>query len=163
MKNRKTMYALVAAIVLFGLYVNSVDACTGLRLIAKELESKSKLRDQIVSDLAQGQVAEAMQKLTDYLQIWNMVQKNLGSAARLLDIELDSFEIYDCSDPQTPQVLTVGERVKQLIEQLDQVKSAIEAGDLVLMGDIMDYEFPALTETWRDMLEQLADQFEPNQ
>ena len=53
------------------------------------------------------------------------------------------------------------ERIAQLTEQLSQVKSALEAGDYILLGDILDYEFPDLTDVWHDMFIQLADLAEP--
>jgi hypothetical protein len=54
----------------------------------------------------------------------------------------------------------VAEQITLLSEQLGQLKGALEAGDLVLLGDILDYEFGPITESWQEMLEQLADRFE---
>ena len=55
---------------------------------------------------------------------------------------------------------------KKLFLNLRKAKgriSALEAGDLVLLGDILDYEFSDLTDIWHDMLMQLANQFEPQE
>ena len=42
-------------------------------------------------------------------------------------------------------------------DSVDGIKSALEAGDLVLLSDILDYDFVPLTDLWQNLLEQLAD------
>ena len=101
--------------------------------------------------------------LPGYLQTWDAVQQNLSSAARLMDVEIDSLVVFDNSNPSSPQERSVSEHIGLLAEQLGQVKSALEAGDLVLLGDILDYEFSDLTDTWHNMLLQLAAQFNPRE
>jgi len=143
----------------------SIQACTrnllasqGLQLMAQGIAESKTDREQIVELLCQGRTAEAMEKLTGYLQLWDTAQHTLGSASRLLEIDIDAQEIYsgDNSSPSNPAT-AVTERIDQLTEQLSQIKSALEAGDYVLLGDILDYEFSDLTDFWHDMFIQLAD------
>ena len=138
-------------------------AAEALRLIAERLRDGADLRDTIVEDLGRGRGGEAIQKLPEYIRIWDVVQQNLAGAARLMNMDIDTLEVFDQSDPTAPQSQPVIEQIDHLAEQLDQVKQALEAGDLVLLGDILDYEFSELADSWHDMLRQLADQFEPRE
>lgn len=138
-------------------------AAEALQLIADRLLESSSQRDQIVELLGRGRSGEAVQMLPGYLQTWDAVQQNLASATRLMNIEIESLVVFDNSDPSSPQERSVSEQIGLLAEQLGQVKSAIEAGDLVLLGDIIDYEFSTLTDTWHNMLLQLAAQFNPQE
>ena len=79
----------------------------------------------------------------------------------MMEIELESLEVFDQENNGGPKAVPVIERVGQLTEQLEQIRGALEAGDLVLLGDILDYEFGDLTRQWEDMLKQLAAQFSP--
>ncbi|MBN1764154.1 MAG: hypothetical protein JW860_02770 [Sedimentisphaerales bacterium] len=138
-------------------------AARGLRIIADKLQESIDLRDEIAEHLGQGRSQEAMQLMPRYLQVWSAVQQNLGSAARLLNLDVESLEVFDQSDPLSPQSRPVIDVIHHLSEQLEQIKTALETGDLVLLGDILDYEFSDLTDIWQDMLLQLADQFEPQE
>jgi len=138
-------------------------AAEGLRLISQVLSESATQRDEIVEHLGQGRSERALKMLPEYLQVWNAVQQNLGSAVRLMDLEIESLEVFDRQGSGTPGTWPVSEAVDKLSEHLGQVKSALEAGDLVLLGDILDYEFSDLSEEWQDMLRQLADQFEPQE
>ena len=138
-------------------------AAGALRLIAQGLQESAGDRNQIAELLSQGQSQQALEMLTSYIQTWNAVQLNLDSASRLLEIDLENLETFDQSNPQSPKAQPVTGFINQLTEQLSQLKSSMEAGDLVLLGDILDYEFTQLTDTWHHMLLQLADQFEPKE
>jgi len=138
-------------------------AAEALQLIADRLLESSSQRDQIVELLGRGNSGEAVQMLPDYLQTWDAVQQNLSGAARLMGVEIESLVVFDNSNPSSPQERSVSEQIGLLAEQLGQVKAAIEAGDLVLLGDVLDYEFSDLSENWHNMLLQLAAQFNPQE
>ena len=133
----------------------------GLRLLAQALAQSNADRQQISEYLCQGRAAEAMNLLPEYLGIWQGAQQTLASAARLLQLDLDRLEIFDAEQPDQTRMFP--DCVAELTGQLGQVKFALEAGDLVLLSDLLDYEFAPLTERWQNLLEQLADRFEsPN-
>lgn len=133
-------------------------ASQGLRLLSQGLFESKEQREEIVDHLCQGRHSQAMEMLTGYLNLWDSVQQSLGSAARLIEVDLDTLEIEESSD--TNELQKVADRIHQLTEQLKQLQEALEAQDLVLLGDILEYEFGPLAEAWRQMLEQLADRFE---
>ena len=133
-------------------------ASQGLRLLSQGLAESNEQRREIVDHICQARHTQAMEMLTGYLNLWDNVQQSLGSAARLIDVELESLEIYQTSGNN--EVQKVVERIQQLSEQLKQLQDALEAQDLVLLGDILEYEFGPLTDDWQNMLEELADRFE---
>jgi hypothetical protein len=132
-------------------------ATQGLRLLAQGLVESNTDRLEITEHLCQGRPAEAMHLLPEYLKIWHATPQSLASAARLLHVDLDAQEIYN---PQDDQPIRIADAIAQLTEQLAQVKAALEAQDLVMLSDILDYEFSPLTELWQNLLEQFADRFD---
>ena len=139
----------------------NILAARGLRMVAAGLAQSGTQREQIVNHLGQGRSTEALKMLNEYLQVWNTTQQSLASVARLLDINFDSMEVsVPADDSVNPQARPLLESFNHLTAQLQQLKSALQAQDLVLLGDILEYEFGPLTENWQDMLAQLADSFE---
>ena len=138
-------------------------AANGLRVAATQLQQTAAQREEVVELIQQGNSQQAMLKLGDYLAVWNTVHQTLGCASRLMNIELEDLEIFDQSATDTPQGQAVMEHVNNLSGQLEEIKSALEAGDLVLLGDILDYEFGELTDIWQNMFIGLANQFDPQE
>ncbi len=133
-------------------------ASQGLRLLSEGLSESNEQREEIVDHICQGRHTQAMNMLTGYLNLWDSIQQSLGSAARLIEVDLDSLEVYESAGNDV--AMRVADRIHQLTEQLKQLQDALEAQDLVLLGDILEYEFGPLTDDWQHMLEQLADRFE---
>jgi len=136
----------------------NILASQGLRLLSQGLSESNEQRQEIVDHVCQGRHTQAIEMLTGYLNLWDSIQQSLGSAARLIEVDLDSLEIYEPTG--NDEVQKVADRIHQLSEQLKQLQDALEAQDLVLLGDILEYEFGPLTNNWQHMLEQLADRFE---
>ncbi|MBN1845324.1 MAG: hypothetical protein JW810_06540 [Sedimentisphaerales bacterium] len=132
-------------------------AAQGMRLLAEALCDSQDDRRQIVDHLGQARPQPAMEMLTDYLNLWNTIQLTLASAGRLLETDLDELPLDDSDGGDS--LGQVGDRITQLSNQLQELKAALEAQDLVLLGDILEYEFGPLTEDWQDMLGRLAERF----
>ena len=99
-----------------------------------------------------------MDLLPGYLQIWDAAQQTLGSVSRMMEIDLPDMELPDPA--QHEATICAMEKIDLLTEQLTQIKSALEAQDLVLLGDILEYEFGPLTDDWQNMLNSLAEKFD---
>ena len=139
-------------------------ASKGLRLMAEGLADSKNDLEQLVDRIRQGRSDEAMELLMSYIEIWPTTQQTISSAARLLEFDLDSLEIYEGDESGGSEPARfVKDRFDKLTEQLAQLKAALETGDMVLIGDILDYEFSELTDTWHNMLVQLADRAENQQ
>ncbi len=133
-------------------------AAEGLMTISVHLDNSIGLRKEVVDLLQQGSSQEAMVKLNEYVTFWAGLQSTLGSACRLVGVDISAMEVYDADGNDGQMVMDF---VNSLSEQLVELKSALEAGDLVLLGDILEYEFGDLTDSWRDILQKLALQFDP--
>ncbi len=129
-------------------------AANALRLIAERLRESADHRNQIAEHIGRGSGTEALNLMPAYMQVWQAVQQNLASAIRLLEIDAQSWEISPGEN--------ILDKIKGLTEQLEQVKMAVESGDLVLMADILDYEFSEQTDIWVKLLNDQAELFEKN-
>jgi hypothetical protein len=127
-----------------------------LRTLADALEQSGDVRNQISDMLCKGRGGEAMKVLQEYVGLWLGIQQSLHSAARILDINLDTIEIYNSDAPKG-----VIDYINGLAGQLTEIKNALQAGDMILVGDILDYEFGSITADWHNLLRQLADRFDP--
>lgn len=142
-------------------------AAQGMRTLSCGLAESKDERHQIVEHLHQGRSTEAMKILPGYLELWHNIHQSLASACRLLNVEMDSLEIFSpttaqtATDPHNCDRLT--DRSAHLIQILGQLKQALESADLVLLADIIDYEFADLTSDWQTLLDELANRFDvPN-
>jgi hypothetical protein len=142
-------------------------AAESLRLLAQNLGESNSERHQVVEHLHQGRSQEAVEILPDYLQIWDSIPQSLVIACNLIAVDIDSLEIYSpatgsseqTSDPTDRLV----DRIEALVAILAQLKESLESSDLVLLGDIIDYEFADMTHDWQCLLEELANRFDvPN-
>jgi hypothetical protein len=129
-----------------------------LRTLADALEQSGDIRNQISDLLCKGRGGEAMKILQEYIGLWLGIQQSLHSAAHLLEINLDAVEIFTTGG-DTPR--PVIDYINALAGQLSEIKNALQAGDMILVGDILDYEFGAITADWQTLLRQLADRFDP--
>ena len=130
-------------------------AAQGLQLLADGLSQSDQVRLDIVERLGQGKAGEALELMAGYLQVWNGAQQTMSSVGRLLSLEMEGLEVYG----QAEGAQRVLDLIERLMEQLQQLKTALEAQDMVLMRDILEYEFRPLTEEWLGMLEQLSQRF----
>ncbi len=138
-------------------------AASGLRMIHEHLAQSAVQREKIVDSIQQGLTQEAMEALGDYLQVWNAVQATLASACRLMNVKPEELELFESSVITNPQSKSFTVYLDELTKQLTEVKSALEAGDLVMLGDVLDYEFGDLTDIWQNVLLQIAEQFDPQE
>lgn len=127
-------------------------AILALQTIAEGLNQSTSDRSQIVELLNQGQSAQAMQKLGNYTQMWNSAQQTIANVSKLLEKNL--LTMSACKNQASQP--SVQDRVTELTSQLQELKNALQAGDMVLVADILNYEYQGLTKNWTDMLEYLA-------
>ena len=134
-------------------------ASHSLRILAQGLEESHQDREDLVKLVHQGRSEQAIQQLTGYLRIWESLQQSLGSVERLLDIDLNETEVFSVKPPQDAdwETTRVVDLIRLLSSRLDDMKQALEATDLVLLGDILDYDFADLTRDWNAVLVELAD------
>lgn len=133
-------------------------ASRGLREMATELTHAGQYRAQMVDYIADGNSTEAMTILGDYMQTWHTTQQALNSVCRLMDTDPSSLQIFNSNSPKKQK--PVADYINLLSEQLNKVKSALDAKDMVLLGDILEYEIEEVSDSWQNLLLQLAEKFE---
>jgi hypothetical protein len=106
----------------------------------------SKLGRGSADKLLAGQTGKAMEMLLGCLNLHKAVQEAVSQVVRLTGLNLKELRIGD----QTAEQVT-----QELAGQLVAVKSALEAGDFVVLGDLLNYEFPKATGQWQAILAEL--------
>jgi hypothetical protein len=87
-----------------------------------------------------------MQKLQELFRTLQQVQQALPVCAEALGV---------CLDDLTADGVSLTEALEIIREQLTSLKSAIEAGDFVLVGDILRYELEEPFTQWIELLREL--------
>lgn len=136
-----------------------VSDFTGLQLLSDRperivLEALRQVRAAFVDTFAEiqsatellavGKVTGAMQTLAVCVEVWGRTHTAIIQAGLLISIDFDELEIG-------------GHRIAhwlgELAAKLRDLKAAVEARDLVLLGDILRYELDDTLQQWERMLD----------
>ena len=122
------------------------DALQGLAI--RFGEAGSQLAG-IAEQLSAGDASDAVREIGQYVGLWNTCHRVIGQCAGLIDEDLTQRE-YDGRPVQL--------WFDDVVEQLVNIREALEARDMVLLADVVRYELPPLCETWQALLSSLAGQ-----
>ncbi len=128
-------------------------ASYGLNVMADRILASDYQRQQAAELLQQGNTTAAMEKMIEYLAIWSTMQETLASACRLMNVDFAQLEIAGIEG-------CLADHTAELMDKLSEIKTALQSGDLVLLGDVMEYEFPEIAKQWQNILETLAKYFQ---
>lgn len=123
----------------------AVDALSRVQAMLMELRPAG---EQAVEKLNQGQTAEAMDLLGHYFDGWRQAHQAVSQSAQLLHVDLGAMSVDGAP---------VSDLFKQAVEQLGQLKEALESRDHVTVADILSYEFGETTERWIKLVEAIKD------
>lgn len=121
--------------------------CNALEVVAGRLEALSDVHGEIADRLSAGVTREAVEQFAGELGVWHACQGALVECGKLLG---DEFHAAAHAESLEAEVRTLAQRLREL-------KEAFEAGDWMLVADLLRYEMPALSETWCDLLRRLCD------
>ena len=93
-----------------------------------------------------------MHDVSEFVALWQTCYRALSQCSGLLNRDLTSLQHNGRN---------VRAYLEDLIGKLSELRSALEAHDTVMLADLVHYEFPALTETWQAVLNDLAEQVTP--
>ncbi len=119
----------------------AVDALSRVQAMLMSLQP---VGEQAVEKLNQGQTAEAMELLGHYFDGWRQAHQAISQSAQLLNVDLAAISVDGAP---------VNELFQQAVEQLGQLKDALESKDHVTVADILSYEFGETTERWIKLVE----------
>ena len=117
------------------------------------LDDTGPKRQPVVEWLTQGQSRQAAEALTDCFRSWAQVHTAIIQSIALLGLDLDKLEVN--GQGIEPALLAIA-------EQLRQVKEVLEAGDYVLLADLLQYEFGQAINRWRGAIEAIQAHLEPS-
>ncbi len=126
-------------------------AADALRGLADGLQESGQLHAEIARQVTAGNVVEAVQRIGDFIRIWQACCTAIVQCSGLVGRDLTRGQY---------QGRPTHEFLAELVEQLRELRSAFEARDLVLLVDLLHYEMPSLSETWSSLLKDLADGIE---
>ncbi len=127
-------------------------AADALRTVADRLDTIGAQQPDIARQINAGEVAAAVPRINGFVQTWQTVQLIIEQISRLTgrDLTTENF----AGQP-------IGEHVTALLDQLRNIRDALDAQDMVTLADLMHYEAPTICETWRDLLRYFADELNP--
>jgi len=111
-------------------------------------EGSAAARHHAAEKLAEGRHDQAMQELQKFCDVWKQVQQTLVVCAQALGTDLERVRVND---------LGVVEILDLIKTQLGELKDAMEKGDLVVVGDILRYEFDEPFANWIALLRHLRE------
>jgi hypothetical protein len=111
------------------------------------LEQTAGWAEEAANLLSDGKTSCAMEKLQQVLSSWQEVQDATQLAARALGTQVEELTVS-------------GQRVQETLEplklKLRDLRTALQNGDLVLVGDLLRYELEEWFDCWRGVLMQLS-------
>jgi hypothetical protein len=116
----------------------------------ERLEEAHGLRTRAADHLSEGNRPGAMQSLQAFLEAWRQIQESMLVSAEALGLDLETLRSDDGC--QLPELLGL------MKTHLNELKSAMEHQDDVVVGDILRYELDDLLTRWAGLLEKLREQ-----
>lgn len=113
------------------------------------LEEMITTTREVADMLDEGKTAEGRKALGECVEMWKSIHEGMGKAIELLEL-----------DPRqaTTEGTSLIDLIKPLRDLLLGIKQALEAGDDVMLADILRYEFASATEQWRSVMALLQEE-----
>lgn len=107
------------------------------------LSDAETLRGEAVTHLQAGEHASALKKLGTCFTTWNHTQESVEKIARLLSVDLARVRVNQDS---------LQAWLKAFARQLNDIRSALESRDYVMLSDILAYEAHDTSERWQSAI-----------
>lgn len=125
-----------------------------VRQARAQLEEAAVWQQEAAEALQQDNQSEAMGKISQAFAAWQQTEQVVQQTAALLGLDLDQTELAGQKVPDL---------VQGLLERLTELRELITAGDTVSLADALAYEWPELTSTWINALDDFARMLEEPQ
>lgn len=122
----------------------AVDA---LRAISEQLGSAARLQPLVADQLVGPGAGEAIRQVGDVVEVWNTCTQAIAQCSGLLGRDLTQVVYQD---------RPMRERLDDLLTKLQELRTALEARDYVLLADLLHYEMPETCQAWQGLLAELA-------
>jgi hypothetical protein len=111
------------------------------------LNASHQATQEAVELLAQGKSSAALPRLAECCQAWLKIHEGITNAIAMLNIDPAGLE---AGGRKLPALMT------EPLDRLRQLRDALTAGDHVLLGDMLTYEFPGAISAWRTLIRAVA-------
>lgn len=101
---------------------------------------------EVVDLLGAGQSEAALNRLGTCCTAWIQIHQGICQVIAMLNLDVEQFQAGG---------KTLDEMLGQPIEQLGEIKNAVESQDLVTLADMISYEFPKSIACWRTIIGEL--------
>lgn len=110
-----------------------------LEEVRTQLAASQQMQQQAAEHLQQDEPAKAMDLVKESINGWLQAQQAVGQSAQLLQLDLQAIQVDD---------QPVIERMNELIGSLTELKDVVVANDFVALADVLQYEWPEITDRW---------------
>ena len=124
-------------------------AAEAFRTVASDMATVGRDQVDIADEINAGNIAKAITRIGEFVKAWHAVRQVIVQTSSLLQCDLTVFE-YE-GQP-------LKEHLAGLVGQLNEIKAALDAKDMVLLADLLHFEVPPLCELWTNMLNAIADE-----
>jgi len=101
---------------------------------------------EVVDLLGAGQSEAALNRLGTCCTAWIQIHQGICQVIAMLNLDVEQFKAGG---------KTLDELLGQPIQQLGEIKNAVESQDLVTLADMISYEFPESIACWRTIIAKL--------
>jgi len=122
-----------------------------LKQVRQRLTEANQHQHEASRLLQQDQPAEAMQHVSQAIEVWLQTQQAVQHSAALLQLDLNAMKV----DGQAVSAI-----IQALADQLNQLKASLNDGDTVGLADALAYEWPGTIQQWDRLIETLIEQIE---
>ena len=106
------------------------------------------LQQEAADLLQQDDTSAAFEKLGQLISNWLNVQQAISQSTSLVGLKLDDIEVEGSP---------VSDLTNELLEQLRTLKELIEGKDMITLADVLEYEWPEVSEKWDKLAANLSE------
>ncbi len=128
------------------IFVETTEPQTMAREVLDEVEHQIVAAEMLGKDagalMQSGQQVKAMENLAGCFKRWQHVQESVLKVSQLLRLDLGRLALGD-GRPLTAFF-------EAFSQQLRTIRDALESRDFVALADVLNYEMPESTQSWRE-------------
>lgn len=107
------------------------------------VEFLGKQQIEVAGALEKGQQAVALKQLADVLGAWQQIHTAYSGLVNMIKLDLAALQIGQRSGQDV---------IQQFSQQLREIANALSNKDMVLLGDILQYEMDSAIQNWNELL-----------
>lgn len=107
------------------------------------VEFLGKQQIEVAGAIEKGQQAVALKQLAEVLGAWQQIHTAYSGLVNMIKLDLAALQIGQRSGQDV---------IQQFSQQLREIANALSNKDMVLLGDILQYEMDSAIQNWNELL-----------